>query len=210
MAGESQVLPGSVPDPSVLTTEQLLRQKDDIMDRVLAMLAIRDVRIDGMVTADNILTGTVDKMPMVIEKEVGHLEEKFIIKFESIALQFIERDVRTDQAAIASDQALKAALQAAKELVTAQGEASAAAADKSEVSFTKQLDQIGNLIATLDKSINGRIDELKERIDRGEGGQVAVQTVTDNRAQSSNIQIALVGLIIAIIVAAVTVAIALQ
>ena len=69
----------------------------------------------------------------------------------------------------AQAQALAAALQAAKELVGAQGEASAAAAVKSETSFTKQIDQIGTLIATLEKSLTDRITELKERIDRGEG-----------------------------------------
>ena len=51
-----------------------------------------------------------------------------------------------------------------------QNEANTVAATKSETSFTKQIDQIGTLIATLEKSLTDRITELKERIDRGEGG----------------------------------------
>jgi hypothetical protein len=90
-------------------------------------------------------------------------------RFSSIGQQFIERDVRTTQASGAADDALKAALQAAKELVGAQGEASSAAAVKSETSFTKQIDQIGTIIQTLEKALDARITELKERIDRGEG-----------------------------------------
>jgi hypothetical protein len=105
-------------------------------------------------------------------------------KFASIAGQFVERDVRTTQASGAADDALKAALQAAKELVGAQGEASAAAAVKSETSFTKQIDQIGTIIQTLEKALDARITELKERIDRGEGASTGQrEQIVDHRAE---------------------------
>ena len=90
-------------------------------------------------------------------------------KFDGLNKQFQERDVRTDQATRAAKDALDAALKAASELVSQQNTANVAAAAKSETSFTKQIDQIGTIISTLEKALDARITELKERIDRGEG-----------------------------------------
>jgi membrane protein involved in colicin uptake len=92
-------------------------------------------------------------------------------RFTSIHLQFTERDVRTEQAATASASALAAALQAAKEAVFEQAQAAAKAAEKTELSFTKQIDQIGLQIKTVSDGFGERISELKERIDRGEGSE---------------------------------------
>ena len=117
------------------------------------------------------------------------------VRFEAIAGQFSERDIRGDQATLASGQALAAALQAAKELVGAQGEASAAAAVKSETSFTKQIDTIGALIQSVSAAIDARITELKERIDRGEGSTSGAQEVRTERREISTAAVAgIVGL----------------
>jgi hypothetical protein len=120
-------------------------------------------------------------------------------KFAGITRQFEERDVRTTQASSAADDALKAALQAAKELVGAQGEASAAAAVKSETSFTKQIDQIGTIIQTLEKALDARITELKERIDRGEGAGVGAGTQRVEARAVAQAAFAGIGVILVII-----------
>ena len=85
-------------------------------------------------------------------------------KFHSITLQFIERDVRTEQSSKDSKVAVDAALQAAKEAVDQQNKSNALAIAKSETTFTKQIDQIGALIATLQKGLDDKIDDLKTRV----------------------------------------------
>jgi chaperonin cofactor prefoldin len=105
-----------------------------------------------------------------ITTAVGNLERLHEERFTAIAQQFTERDVRSDQDKRSSKEALDAALLAQKESVSQQNDANTVAATKSETSFTKQIDQIGTLISTLEKSLTDRITELKERIDRGEGG----------------------------------------
>ncbi len=50
-----------------------------------------------------------------------------------------------------------------------QAQAAAKAAEKTELSFTKQIDQIQLQIKTIGDGFSDRIAELKERIDRGEG-----------------------------------------
>jgi metal-sulfur cluster biosynthetic enzyme len=137
--------------------------------------------------ANEVLSETVNRTPTAIQTAVANLREVYderfssvqrqivdlgIIrdqKFISIAQQFVERDVRTEQAATASASALAAALQAAKEAVFEQAQAAAKAAEKTELSFTKQIDQIQLQIKTIGDGFSDRIAELKERIDRGEG-----------------------------------------
>ena len=161
------------PDPTLLTTQQLLRELSSLRE-------IFETRLSGMDRAAEVLSETVNRTPTAIQSAVGSLREVYDERFisiervsnerlKSIALQFAERDVRTDQAATASASALAAALQAAKEAVFEQAQAAAKAAEKTELSFTKQIDQIGLQISTVAKGFDDRIGELKERIDRGEG-----------------------------------------
>ena len=140
-----------VPDPTVLTTAQLLREMGALRELVFT-------RFDAMDKATALLSETVNRTPTVIQTEISHLRELDEVKFASIGQQFRERDIRTEQAAKAGKEALDAALLAAKELVTQQNEANRGEAGKTEQNFTKQIDAQA-----------ARIDELKERIDRGEG-----------------------------------------
>jgi hypothetical protein len=180
-----------VPDPTTLTTEQLRRE-------LSALREILTARLDGMDRATTLLSETVNRTPTVIQTEIKHLRELSEEKFASVALQFQERDVRTAQASGAADDALKAALQAAKELVGAQGDAAAAAAVKTETSFTKQIDQIATIISTLEKAMDARITELKERIDRGEG---SASGASERRSETRLNQGQILGIIIALIAA---------
>lgn len=161
-------------DPSALTTDMVHREIAMLREMLESRLRLEEV-------AGNKRREALDRIPGETEKLISHLGNLQLEKFSSVAQQFVERDVRSEQANAASAQALAAALQAAKELVGAQGEASAAAAVKSETSFTKQIDQIGTIIQTLEKALDARITELKERIDRGEG---STQGVRENQGDS--------------------------
>jgi hypothetical protein len=168
-------------DWTLFTTQQLTSLRE-----------ILDARLDAMDKANVVLSETVNRTPTAIQTAIANLrdvyDERFHSvqtqlvdrtatldqRFASIAQQFTERDVRTDQAATASASALAAALQAAKEAVFEQAQAAAKAAEKTELSFTKQIDQIQLQIKTSGDASNDRIAELKERIDRGEGQDTGV------------------------------------
>lgn len=182
-------------DRAINALQSLIEERLDAMDKASELLAadVRQVptvlqfsisslrelmesKLAGMEQAVVLQNKQSAMFPVEIRTEIAHLRALHEEKFASIAQQFSERDIRTDQASRAAKEALDAALQAAKELVGAQGEAAGAAAIKSETSFTKQIDQIGTIISTLEKALDARITELKERIDRGEGqssGQVS-------------------------------------
>lgn len=193
-------------DPTKLTTDAVNAATVQLRRDIESSKQIIETRLDGMDDAIALHAQVAPQVAERAERQTLHLQELLdakinsaillsesernilLEKFNSIDRQFVERDVRTDQAARSSADALAAALQAAKELVGSQGEASAAAAVKSETSFTKQIDQIGTIIQTLEKALDARITELKERIDRGEGsdrGRVQNQNeYRDVRAES--------------------------
>ena len=188
-AGPKLNLP--VPDPSLLTTQQL-------REAILNLKELTFTRLDAMDAATDLRLESYNRLPHENDVRIQSLKDVQEEKFRGIAQQFNERDVRTGQASSAADDALKAALQAAKELVGAQGEASAAAAVKSETSFTKQIDQIGTIIQTLEKALDARITELKERIDRGEGQTTGANASRSERRADSSIGVSLIAAISAV------------
>ena len=163
-----------VPDPTALTTAQLRRELATLRELVEAQISTASTaltaRLNAMDEANELRLDAMREVPATIREQIDHLKDLHDERFSSVALQFTERDIRTEQAARASKEALDAALLAAKELVAQQNEANATAADKAEQSTIKQIDQIGIRIDTMQKALDDRLTELKERIDRGEGG----------------------------------------
>ena len=135
-----------VPDPTILTTQQLYRE-------IATSREILETRLNAMDTATDLNKQATDKIPNIIDNKVAQLKNVFderfatvVEKFRSIETQFKERDTRTEQSSKDSKVAVDAALQAAKEAVGEQNKSNALAIAKSETAFTKQLDQIGALI----------------------------------------------------------------
>lgn len=165
------------PDPTVLSTEALNREvaslQNEIVVRVAHLQDLIGARLDGMDTATNLRLTELHTVPAKVNEEITHLHDLVWEKFESVAQQFSERDIRTDQASRASKEALDAALLAAKELVGVTND-----------NITKQIDQIAVLIQSQGQATDARITEIKERIDRGPG-EVALQA-RDNQRYSTN------------------------
>lgn len=183
MAGEASAQPGGrllygdaagnlmpIPDPTKLTTEAVNRATGQFRVELANLRELIEARLDAMDKATDLRLTAVDEVRPQTAREIQHLEDLVAERFTGIDLRFTERDTRTTQAERASQEALKAALQAAKELVDQQNKANAAAAEKAEANFTKQIDQILLVISTMQKGFDDRWAEIKERIDRGEGG----------------------------------------
>jgi hypothetical protein len=146
-----------VPDPTTLTTQQIQREASALREAI-------EARLDGGDKAVVLLQTAFDRFPVVVSTSVKQLQELHQEKFDSIQVQFRERDTRTEQTSKDSKVAVDAALQAAKEAVGEQNKSSALAIAKSEAATTKQIDQIGSIIATTTKSIDDKIDDMKERL----------------------------------------------
>jgi hypothetical protein len=176
-----------------------IRTKTEISDAVNGLEALLVQRINGleliMKMLDGILKGGPqerddlrERLQNDIRVAVDNLQHLHEERFSAIAQQFLERDIRSEQDKKSSKDALDAALLAQKESVSQQNDANTTKADKTEASFTKQIDQVGNLITALDKSWQDRFTELKERIDRGEGqGQGAAGERGEQRLNISQV-----------------------
>jgi hypothetical protein len=159
--GTRRALP-PIPDPTVLTTQQLQRE-------IMALREILEARLAGNDKLAALLQAQMDQKSSYTNAEVGHLRTEHEEKFKSIATQFTERDIRTEQTARDSKVAVDAALQAQKEAAGAQNESNAASISKSEAAFTKQIDQIGVIINTTTKGTDEKIEDIKTRITQIEG-----------------------------------------
>jgi hypothetical protein len=146
-----------VPDPTVLTTQQLVRE-------IAAVREVTDIRLGAMDKAIILVQNAVDRSPTVAE-----IYAEFTEKFVSVQTQFAERDTRTEQTSKDSKVAVDAALSAAKEAVAEQNKSSALAIAKSETTMTKQIDSITTLIQTNQKAIDDKIADVKDRVTSIEG-----------------------------------------
>jgi hypothetical protein len=115
----------------------------------------------------------IDKATVLFQQmsseQLAQLKQLHQEKFDSIAVQFQERDTRTEQTAAGVKIAVDAALQAAKEAVAEQNRSFALATGKSETATMKQIDALGLAIQTANKGLDDKIADMKDRLTRIEG-----------------------------------------
>jgi hypothetical protein len=202
---EKEVSTGNVPvpDPTVLTTQQLVRE-------IAALREIFEAKIDGhskifdarVVSADSsikLIRDLIHNIPSSIDEKVGNLRTLHDEKFKSIEKQFVERDTRTEQAAVGTKTAVDAALQAAKEANAESNRSISAASTKQEGAFSKQIDQQGILIAATTCGTEDKISDLKDRVQALESSKLATAgTKDESRANLSLIVSGIVVLILTV------------
>jgi hypothetical protein len=104
-----------------------------------------------------------------MDEKLDQLRSLHQEKFDSIGVQFAERDTRTEQTAAGVKITVDAALQAAKEAVAEQNRSFALATGKSETATMKQIDALGLAIQTANKGLDDKIADMKDRLTRIEG-----------------------------------------
>lgn len=203
LASQKEILEARIGRIETGQRDNATNTRSETADMINSLEAILTQRIAGLEQIMKILDKVINSGPAerdalrerlqndinIAVDNLKHLHEE---RFAAIAQQFTERDIRSEQDKKSSKDALDAALLAQKESVSQQNDANTTKADKTEASFTKQIDQVGNLITALDKSWQDRFTELKERIDRGEGqGQGAVTAHSEQRLTISQVIAAL-------------------
>lgn len=175
-----------VPDPTVLTTQQLLRE----------LAALREVlmtRMDGYDKAISLLQAFADRQPTVAE-----VVARFDEKFRGVDLQFKERDQRVEQAAKEYKVAVDAAFASQKEAVSEQNKSAAAAIAKSEAAAIKQIDAIGILVQANAKASDEKVDDIKTHLISIEGRGQAYSQGFGWIATGVGIVAAIIGAVLAI------------
>lgn len=167
-------------DPSVLTTQQLWREighlKELIFDRINGIDKEISLTHEDMVRFPEDVQKSVDNLHTLHEEKFRSLNEEFKRRFEDISSlinekfsgvekQFQERDVRVEQTARDTKVGVDAALLA----VGKQNEYFALSIAKSEAATMKQIDQQAALIGSSTNALDGKIQDVKERLTRIEG-----------------------------------------
>jgi hypothetical protein len=185
-----------VPDPTRLTTQAVDRAIRDFEKLSEARGLVTDTRLNAMDQATKLVAADVARILAVTESATTHLREdvdrqqnalrEFLIsyidrvadvsseKFAGIDTRFLERDARTAQAAEESRISLDAALAAAKEAVSEQNKANTLAIGKSEAATQKQIDAMAALMATTNKSLEDKINDIKIALAEVPGKQAMV------------------------------------
>jgi hypothetical protein len=162
-----------VPDPTLLTTQNLLREIAALRELLQTQLEAISNRVDAntedVLRWDVSIKDATGHLRDLMEQKISELRSVSEEKFEGIANQFIERDKRTDQLTVASATAVQAAFAAQKEAVSEQNKSNSLAITKSENSTLESLKQLRDLFQADSKATNDKINDLKSRIDRGEG-----------------------------------------
>ncbi len=154
MLGSAESRP--VPDPTVLTTQQLLREQAMLRELI-------ETRLNGMDKAIELLQKSTDKAPESIKEQIARLQHLHEEKFASIAVQFKERDTRSERESRDNKVAVDAAFAAQKEAAAKQDEANQKAIDKSEKATTETIKTNAELVRTTTDGLGGKIDDLKLR-----------------------------------------------
>src|ERR1035437_690155 len=146
-----------VPDPSVLTTDIVNVAKEDLRRETATMQEWRDSIINALRVE---LMGEIKRLEAIENERLLRIDQRFV-----------ERDERTDQIAQLGRISLDAALAAAKEAVREQNKSNALSITKSESSMKEQVNANATQALTRIDALSDKIEDLKSRLDRGEGGQ---------------------------------------
>jgi len=160
-------------DPSALTTSQLQRELATLEQIMAGKLDALEARVDAQKEAQALFHQDLTRVPTAVDRAVNQLKELhekwFLEKFDSVQVQFKEREIRSDQMTRESKIALDAALASQKEAVSEQNRASALAIAKSETAIAKQLEQLMTLVYSTTGALDSKIGDLKDRVGLIEG-----------------------------------------
>ena len=205
------------PDPTALTTSQLLREIASLQREITSLQKLLESRLDSMQQATALLQSKADKLPSEVDVKIAGLKELFTEKFRGqeslfsgINLQFKERDERVAQLSLANTAAINAALQAQKEQFAQQNSSFDKATQKAEAAFNEQIKQMAALIQTETRALDGKIsigtkvaDEkistINERLTRVEAMKAGVNEAQGDANMSSTLLISIMGIVVSII-----------
>lgn len=180
-----------VPDPTILTTQQLVRE---IAASREILEAKYDTRLAAMDTATELNKLATDGIPRMVADRVAALEKVINEKFAGIQTQFKERDIRAEREARDNKVAVDAAFAAQKEAAAKQDEANAKAIDKSERATTETIKTNQELSLSKIDALTSQVSDLKLSV-------VALNTNEQGHIETKSQNNFVVGLIITVVLA---------
>jgi hypothetical protein len=171
--------------PSEMTKEQLWREIASLKELLTWRIEGLDTKTENRAAAieDSIKIAHDDlvRVPTEVQKQVGGLKELLFNKIDGRALLVDEKFTLMESARLEQKTNLLAAF------------------TKSEQSFSKLIDQQGNLISTMSNGFNVQMDEIKKRLTTIEGIAIGALGQRTEKRGTDTFIIAMIGLVCAII-----------
>jgi hypothetical protein len=155
--------------------------------------------------ATRVLNETVHRVPTEMQQAVGNLRDVMAQKFDSIEIQFKERDTRSERESRDNKVAVDAAFAAQKEAASEQNKSNTLAIDKSERATAETLAKQADLFESRTRALDDKIVELQRRADRFEAVKVGSTEERGEQRQTAVGNQMLIGLIITIVLASITI-----
>ena len=178
------------PDPTVLTTEQLLREIGNVANLLRSENNALSLEAAGGRAA---ITMRMDDL----QRQIGSRSEATESRFDIIEKQRVEQKQDNEKAVqaalLAAEKAVQAALLAQKEAVREQTAASALAINKSESSTAAQQSQQYATITAELKAVTDRLGEQGTRL-------TTIESVKSGVTESRNTQRSDTGVIVSVVV----------
>jgi hypothetical protein len=156
----------SAPDPSTLTTQQLMRSIQAERDYVNGQVAVLMERLTGIDKATELRLQGITDIPIQIAEKVDHLAALMNERFNSVEKQFDERDTRSERESKDNKVAVDAAFAAQKEAASEQNKSNTLAIDKSERATAETLNKQADLFKSTTDALADKIDDLKDNTAR--------------------------------------------
>lgn len=192
-----------VPDPTVLTTEQLERAIKAERERVDGQIQVLEERLAGIDRATELRLKDIIDIPKIIDEKIRHLKDLTSERFDSIGRQLDVAESQRVEQKEDSKTGLDAALAAQKEAASEQNKSNTLAINKSEQATSETITKLSELFETRNGALGLQFADLKERVQRIEGRkQGEVEQRIETRAGVSNIGtvVAIIGGVLTIMV----------
>jgi hypothetical protein len=166
---------------------------DLLGEEIAGVVSKFETRLNAMDKARDVFLETYNQTPAFVRDQVEHLQALHDTRFEGVQTQFTLLKQATEQLDLANKTAIAAALQAQKESAGETQKSSQAAIAKSENSTSEA---IKALTTTFNAAITGatdRINDLKGRMDRGEGKSSVADPDTTAKLNALMAQVASLG-----------------
>ncbi len=177
----------SQPMPTPASAELAIAAINSLRAEFAIRLAAVDTRFEAMDKAVSLQHDDYVRVPTLLDRAVNDLKslisERFDTthanlknlsdvtgeKFSSVQMQFSLLGKASEQVDVANKASIALALQAQKEGSISTTEMIVAAMAKMEANFTKQIEQGQVLVNEVKRNTDERINDIKSRMDRGEG-----------------------------------------
>ncbi len=183
-----------IPDPTELTEQRVAQATDQLRRELAAAIALADSQNEGVRRVFETRLAAMDeavrlieiwrqRLPEDIAGKVRHLQELHDERFKTVeerfsgvALQFKERDTRSERESRDNKVAVDAAFAAQKEAASEQNKSNTLAIDKSEKATAETLNKQADLFKSTTDALDGRIEDAKQVVQGLSSRVIAIES----------------------------------